>query len=142
MKVAIGADQAGFSLKEHLKAFITQLGFEVIDQTPTDELDFVDAASSVARAIQSGAVDRGIAIDEYGAGSFMVAAKHKGIVCAEISDEHSAKMTRDHNNASMITIGSGLVGNRLAEKLVQTFLEAEYSGGRHQIRVDMLNKMC
>lgn len=72
----------------------------------------------------------------------MTACKYKGIICAEVSDEHSAKMTREHNNASMITMGSGIVGKRLAESIVDAFIKGEYSGGRHQIRVDMLNKMA
>ncbi|WP_027417730.1 galactose-6-phosphate isomerase subunit LacA [Aneurinibacillus terranovensis] len=142
MKVVIGADKNGFELKEHLKGHLSALGYEVIDKTPENELDFVEAASRVAQAMLANEGDRGIAIDEYGAGSFMVATKHKGIICAEVSDEHSAKMTRDHNNASMITIGSGIVGRKLAETIAETFISAEYSGGRHQIRVDMLNKMC
>lgn len=84
----------------------------------------------------------GIAIDGYGAGSFITAAKIKGMVVAEVSDERSAYMTREHNNSRMITLGSKIVGEELALNIVKEFLQANYDGGRHQIRVDMLNKMA
>lgn len=84
----------------------------------------------------------GIIIDEYGAGSFMVANKVKGVVCAEVSDEHSARMTKEHNNANVISLGSGIVGKTLAKNIVMSFLNNNYSGGRHQIRVDMLNRLA
>ncbi|MCC5910226.1 MAG: galactose-6-phosphate isomerase subunit LacA [Clostridiaceae bacterium] len=141
-KVIIGADTKGFELKEHLKNYLKELGHEVIDKTPEGDLDFVESTKLVAEAILNKEGDRGIAIDEYGAGSFMVGNKHKNIICAQVSDEHSSKMTRDHNNASMIALGSGIVGKKVAEKIVETFAKAEYAGGRHQIRIDMLNKMC
>ena len=135
MKVLIGADKKGSILKEHLKNYLVSKGYEVIDKTE-DEVDLVDSADRVCKAIL-----RGILIDEYGAGSFMAANKHKGIICAEVSDEHSAYMTRSHNNTSVIAMGSGIVGTKLAEALVDNYLTSEYAGGRHQIRVDMLNKM-
>ena len=72
----------------------------------------------------------------------MVADKFKYIICAELNDEHSAKMTRDHNNANVITMGSGVIGEAVACKIAERFCVAKYSGGRHQIRIDMLNKMC
>lgn len=84
----------------------------------------------------------GIAIDAYGAGSFIVATKIKGMIAAEVSDERSAYMTRGHNNSKMITLGSEIVGDTLAKNVVKGFVNGHYDGGRHQIRVDMLNKMC
>ncbi|WP_160673301.1 galactose-6-phosphate isomerase subunit LacA [Clostridium sp. C8-1-8] len=140
MKILIGSDRAGSKLKEHLKAYLNGKGFEVIDKTE-DEVDLVDSADRVCKGILVGEGDRGILIDGYGAGSFMAANKHKGIICAEVSDEHSAYMTRNHNNTSIIAIGAGIVGDTLAEALVDNYLSSEYAGGRHQIRVDMLNKM-
>lgn len=141
MKVIIGSDSKGLELKEHLKKHLEVLGYEVVDKTASDKLDFVESSKLVANAILNGEGDRGILIDEYGAGSFMVANKIKGIICAQVSDEHSAKMTRDHNNTSIIALGSAVLGKKLAEKLVETYVDTQYSGGRHQIRVDMLNKM-
>ena len=81
-------------------------------------------------------------IDAYGAGPFMVATKIKGMVAAEVSDERSAYMTRGHNNSRMITMGAQLVGDELAKNIAKGFVNGKYDGGRHQIRVDMLNKMC
>lgn len=112
----------------------------MIDKTE-DEMDLVDSAHAVCKGILSNEGDRGILIDEFGVGSFMSANKHKGIICAEVSDEHSAHMTIGHNNTSVIALGSGIIGEKLAERIVDSYLESEYDGGRHQIRVDMLNKM-
>ncbi|MET1250296.1 galactose-6-phosphate isomerase subunit LacA [Sporolactobacillus sp. STCC-11] len=142
MKIIIGSDRKGAALKEHLKAYLGEKGYEVVDKTPESGVDFIESASRVAKAMQEQEGDRGIAIDEYGAGSFMVATKFKGVICAETSDEHSSKMTRSHNNASIITLGSGIVGEKLAEGCANAFIESDYAGGRHQVRVDMLNRMC
>lgn len=140
MKILIGADKKGESLKNHLKEYLEYKGYQVIDQSE-DEMDFVDVTCKVCKGIFNNAGNRGILIDEFGVGSFMVANKHKGIICAQVSDEHSAHMTIGHNNTSVITLGSGIVGERLAERIVDSYLESKYDGGRHQIRVDMLNKM-
>ncbi|MBY7142866.1 galactose-6-phosphate isomerase subunit LacA [Virgibacillus sp. NKC19-3] len=142
MKVVIGSDRNGFELKKILKTYITNLGHEIIDETPEKDLDLYEATTKVAKIIQEEKADRGIIIDEYGVGSSITANKYKGIICANVFDEHSATMTIRHNNASIISIGSGIVGPILAEKIVESFLTAEYDGGRHQVRVDMLNKMC
>ena len=140
MKILIGADKKGESLKNHLKSYLVCKGYQVVDKTE-GEMDFVDSADLVCKGILNNEGDRGILIDEFGVGSFMAANKHKGIICAEVSDEHSAHMTIGHNNTSVITLGSGVVGERLAESIVDSYLESKYDGGRHQIRVDMLNKM-
>jgi len=128
-------------MKQELKNHLNKLGIEVIDKTPY-ETDLVSAASLVSKALLNREADRGIILDEYGVGSSIVANKHKGIICANVFDEHSARITVEHNNTSVITIGTGIVGNILARKICEAFLSAKYDGGRHQIRVDMLNKMC
>lgn len=142
MKVLIGADKDGIHLKEVLKKHLEDQGYEVIDKTPETDLDFVDSTTSVIKALLADEGDRGILIDQYGAGSFMVANKFKGMICAEVSDEHSAKMTRNHNNTRAITLGAGVIGEELAKNCVDAYLNSEYAGGRHQVRIDMLNKMC
>ncbi|EDT14803.1 galactose-6-phosphate isomerase subunit LacA (plasmid) [Clostridium perfringens] len=141
MKILIGADKDGFELKEYLKEYLKKKNYEVIDKTPDKNLDFVDSSERICKGILANEGDRGILIDEYGAGSFMVANKFKNIICAEVSDEHSAYMTRNHNNTSIIAIGSGIVGKTLATNIVDAYLSSEYAKGRHQIRIDMLNKM-
>lgn len=141
MAVIIGADKAGVALKDVVKAYLLELGHEVIDVTEADR-DFVDTTLAVAKKVLSNDDNLGIVIDAYGAGPFMVATKIKGMIAAEVSDERSAYMTRGHNNARMITMGAEIVGPGVAKNIAKGFVEGEYDGGRHQIRVDMLNKMC
>lgn len=142
MKIAIGSDLKGFEMKKDLISYLESLGYMIRDETPEQDLDFVEAAVRVSKAVQNDQADRGIIIDEYGIGSFMTANKHKGIICANVCNEHSAEMTRRHNNANIITIGCGIVGKTLARKISRLFIQQKYDGGRHQIRVDMLNKQC
>lgn len=141
VKVIIGADQYGLSLKEHIKTFLLQHQYKVLDVTSEELEDFVDVTVAVAKEVQQNDENLGVVIDAYGVGSFMVATKIKGMIAAEVSDERSAYMTRSHNNSKMITMGAALVGQTLAENIVKGFIEGHYDGGRHQIRVDMLNKM-
>ena len=141
MRVVIGADSDGMELKEWLKDKLVQEGFEVEDKSIRPAEDFIASTLAITTDLKEHPESLGIAIDGYGAGSFMVATKIKGIVAAEVSDERSAYMTRDHNDARMITLGAAIVGKELALNIVKGFLSASYSGGRHQIRVDMLNEM-
>lgn len=117
-------------------------GYEVVDKSEQASVDFVEATLAVAQDLLKNEDSLGIAIDAYGAGSFMTATKVKGMVSAEVSDERSAFMTREHNNCRLITIGAEITGKDLAKNIVKEFLNASYDGGRHQIRVDMLNKMA
>ena len=118
------------------------MGYEVIDKSQGKDLDFYESSNLVAEAILNHEGDKGIVIDEYGTGSFNVCTKHKGIICAQVEDEHSAKMTRDHNNTSIIAIGAKVTSIEIAKKIAENFILSNYSGGRHQIRIDMLNKMA
>ena len=142
MAIIIGSDAAGKRLKDVIKTFLKDNNHEVLDVTERKDLDFVDSTLAVVHEVQKNDKNLGIAIDAYGAGSFMVATKVKGMIAAEVSDERSAYMTRGHNNARIITLGAEIVGDELAKNIVKDFGEAKYDGGRHQIRVDMLNKMC
>ncbi|VTS15524.1 galactose-6-phosphate isomerase subunit LacA [Streptococcus pseudoporcinus] len=141
MTIIIGADAQGHTLKNHIKAFLIKEGYDIKDVSELDK-DFVDNTLAVVKAVNEARENLGIMIDAYGAGSFMVATKIKGMIAAEVSDERSAYMTRQHNNARVITIGSEIVGQKLAENIAKAFVSAQYDGGRHQIRVDMLNKMA
>ena len=133
MSIVIGADAAGLRLKEVVKDFLEKENFHVVDVTAEGQ-DFVDVTLAVAAEVNKEEQNLGIVIDAYGAGPFMVAA--------EVSDERSAYMTRGHNNSRMITMGAQLVGDELAKNIAKGFVNGKYDGGRHQIRVDMLNKMC
>ncbi|MFS0985348.1 galactose-6-phosphate isomerase subunit LacA [Enterococcus durans] len=141
MAIVVGADLKGTRLKDVVKNFLVEEGFEAIDVTK-DGQDFVDVTLAVASEVNKDEQNLGIVIDAYGAGPFMVATKIKGMVAAEVSDERSAYMTRGHNNSRMITVGAEIVGDELAKNIAKGFVNGKYDGGRHQIRVDMLNKMC
>ncbi|WP_032913636.1 galactose-6-phosphate isomerase subunit LacA [Streptococcus sanguinis] len=141
MAIIIGADAAGSKLKDVVKDFLVGENFEVVDVTKEGQ-DFVDVTLAVAAEVNKQEENLGIVIDAYGAGPFMVATKIKGMVAAEVSDERSAYMTRGHNNSRMITMGAEIVGEVLAKNIAKGFVNGKYDGGRHQIRVDMLNKMC
>ena len=141
MAIIIGADGAGNKLKDVVKDFLIGENFEVVDVTEEGK-DFVDVTLAVAAEVNKQEQNLGIVIDAYGAGPFMVATKIKGMVAAEVTDERSAYMTRGHNNSRMITMGAEIVGEGLAKNIAKGFVNGKYDGGRHQIRVDMLNKMC
>ena len=141
MAIIIGADAAGSKLKDVVKDFLVGENFEVVDVTKEGQ-DFVDVTLAVAAEVNKQEENLGIVIDAYGAGPCMVATKIKGMVAAEVSDERSAYMTRGHNNSRMITMGAEIVGEGLAKNIAKGFVNGKYDGGRHQIRVDMLNKMC
>ena len=141
MAIIIEADAAGSKLKDVVKDFLVGENFEVVDVTKEGQ-DFVDVTLAVAAEVNKQEENLGIVIDAYGAGPFMVATKIKGMVAAEVSDERSAYMTRGHNNSRMITMGAEIVGEGLAKNIAKGFVNGKYDGGRHQIRVDMLNKMC
>ena len=140
MKVILGSDVDGNELKDYIKNYLLENGYDVIDKS--ENKDFVETTYAVAQTVLADDDSLGIVFDAYGAGSFMVATKIKGMVAAEVSDERSAYMTRGHNNSRIITIGSKIVGTEVAKNIVKGFLTAGYDGGRQQIRVDMLNKMC
>lgn len=142
MRVVLGSDAAGRELKELVAAHLVELGHEVVDLSPEPAADFVDSATAVAHDLLEHDGSQGFAFDGYGVGSYMAATRVKGMVAANISDERSAYMTREHNNARMVCMGPKVVGPELALRIVDEFLAADYAAGRHQIRVDMLNKMA
>lgn len=142
MKIYLSSDNDGHELKEYLITAIKQAGYDVVNLTEKPAEDFVDSTALACKALQEDKNSNAIVVDAYGAGSYMVANKYEGIIPAELSDERTAYMTKEHNNARMITLGSEIVGKDLAENISLEFLRAEYDGGRHQVRVDMLNAMC
>ena len=142
MTIIIGSDVDGQRLKDLIKTYLVESNFDILDVNEGKDLDFVDSTLAIAKEVQKNDDNLGIAIDAFGVGSFMTATKIKGMIAAEVSDERSAYMTRGHNNSKMITLGSEIVGDTLAQNVVKGFVNGHYDGGRHQIRVDMLNKMC
>lgn len=141
MKIALGSDKKGFELKEIIKKYLQDKEYVVLDVTEEPAEDFIDSSTAVSKAILEGKADRGLMFDEYGAGSFIASNKIKGMITANVTEERTAHMTTEHNGAKAIAIGSGIVGPALAKSIVDSYLDIEYAGGRHQVRVDMLEKM-
>jgi ribose 5-phosphate isomerase B len=138
--VALGADHGGFALKEQLKAFISGLGYGVIDcgTHSTEAVDYPDLAYAVARLVGTGEAWRGLVIDGAGIGSAMAANKVPGVRAALCYDYATAVNSREHNDANVLTLGAGLIGPALAKQITQTWLATEFGGGRHQARVDKI----
>ena len=143
MKVSIASDHAGYDMRqlviEHLKA----KGFEVIDGgavSATERFSYVEAGNKVAKDVQSGAADRGIAICGTGIGISMVCNKHKGILAALGNNESMARMCRQHNDANVLAFGARVVGPEIAFAMVDCFFEEEFAGGRHAERVGQMKQ--
>ncbi len=138
--VAIGADHGGFELKENLRAYITELGFDVRDMGTYNKnpVDYPEFAHAVAKLVGTGKAWRGIVIDGAGIGSCMVANKVPGVRAGLAYDLSSANNSREHNDANVLTLGAGLIGVNLARQIVKTWLTTEFGGGRHAPRVEKI----
>lgn len=143
MNVAICSDKTSKNLRQVLKVYITALGHKVKDYSDDESLEgYLKQIVTASKDAVEKKVDRVVFIDSVGGKSFTISSKVKGMVTACITDEHSAKMTRNHNGAQAIAIGSNLVNENLAKSLVKIFIEKDFLAGRHMVRIDMLNKMC
>jgi len=138
--VAIGADHGGYNMKEMLKTFL-QPKYVVIDcgTSSTDAVDYPDFALAVAEMVASGRAWRGIVIDGAGIGSCMAANKVPGVRAAQCYDQATAVNSREHNDANVLTLGAGLIGEALAKQITETWLKTDFGGGRHQRRIDKIN---
>ena len=143
MKISMGCDHGGYNLKEHIKKYLVDQGHEVVDCgcNSLDSCDYPIYGAAAARAVADGTCERGIVICTTGIGISITANKIKGIRCALCSEPLSAEMTRRHNNANMLSMGAGMIGPNMAERIVSTFLATEFEGGRHQRRVDLLTSI-
>ena len=141
--LAIASDHGGYNLKEHIKAYLAAKGITCKDfgTDSTESCDYPIFGKAAAEAVASGECEKGIVICTTGIGISITANKVKGIRCALCADSLSAEMTRRHNNANMLAMGAGIVGPNLAERIVDTFLNTEFEGGRHQRRVDLITDM-
>jgi len=140
MKIALGADHGGYSVKEIVKKHLTEQGHEVEDcgTYDTASCHYPVYAEKVCKTVTAGAADFGILICGTGIGMSMCANKIKGIRAAAVSDCFTAEATRRHNNANVICLGERTVGPGLALRIIDTFLAAPFDGGRHQTRIDMM----
>ncbi len=135
--VAIGADHAGYELKEALKGYLSELGYGVVDcgTDSTASVDYPDFAYAVAGWVAQGQVWRGIIVDGAGIGSCMAANKVPGVRAGLCYDQATAVNSREHNDANVLTLGAGLIGLNLARQIVKSWLETPAGGGRHARRV-------
>lgn len=143
MRIAIGADHAGFPLKQHLIATLARLGHVVQDRGTHSEAaaDYPPICADVARLVTSGKADRGIVIGGSGQGEQMAANKIRGARAALCNDLYTARMSRAHNDANVLAIGGRIVAFGLAEEIVAVWLETPFDGGRHQRRVDQISEL-
>ncbi|HSR29649.1 MAG TPA: ribose 5-phosphate isomerase B [Anaerolineae bacterium] len=138
--VALGADHGGYGMKEDLKAYLSELGYDVIDcgTHSSDSVDYPDFAYAVAKLVSERRAWRGIIIDGAGIGSCMAANKVPGVRAAMCYDHATAVNSREHNDANVLSLGGVLVGRSLARQIVKTWLETDFGGGRHARRVDKI----
>ena len=139
-KITIGSDHAGYELKLKVIEHLKERGIETIDvgTYSTDSCDYPDFAHAVCKNVQDGVTELGILVCGTGIGMSMAANKHKGIRAAACSDTFSARLTRMHNDANVLCFGERVVGMGLACDLVDNFIDAEFEGGKHARRVDMI----
>lgn len=141
MKIAFGADHAGFELKNFLIEVVKKMGHEVIDMGTGSScsVDYPEYAKAVAVAVSEGKADRGILICGTGIGMSIVANKFKNIRAALCNELFTAKMSRLHNDANILAIGGRIVGKDLAKEIVTVWLTTPFKGGRHLKRVEQIN---
>ncbi|MHB0886147.1 MAG: ribose 5-phosphate isomerase B [Bacillota bacterium] len=140
MRVAIGCDHAGVDLKHEVVKYLKEQGVEVTDFGPegADSVDYPDYARKVAEAVRGGAAERGVLICGTGIGMSISANKVPGIRAALCHDVYSARLTREHNDANVLTMGARVIGAGLALEIVKAFFGAEFAGGRHARRVEKI----
>mgnify|MGYP000041116731 CR=1 FL=1 len=140
MRIAIGADHAGFALKQHLLATLARLGHDVDDRgTHSDApTDYPPICAEVARLVASGRADRGVIVGGSGQGEQIAANKVTGARAALCNDLYTARMSRAHNDANVLAIGGRIVAAGLADEIVALWLDTPFEGGRHQRRVNQI----
>lgn len=140
MKIVVGNDHRGYEAKEQVKAIVKQLGHECIDMGAPDKnpVDYPDVAYKTALTVANKNADRAILICGTGIGMSIAANKVKGIRAALCHDELNAQISRNHNDANVLCLAGDLVGAIVLRKIVETWLNTEFTGGRHQRRVNKI----
>jgi ribose 5-phosphate isomerase B len=143
MKIAIGADHAGFELKDRIRQHLEQKGFQVMDEgtRSADSVDYPDYARLVAHDVSQNRADRGILVCGSGIGMAMAANKVAGIRAANVSSEYEAQMSREHNNANVLALGARILEQEAALRIVDRWLATTFAGGRHERRVEKMAAM-
>jgi len=142
MRVAIAADHAAVPLKTALVAWLEQAGHDVLDlgTNSSASVDYPDYGFAIAQALADGRAERGVALCGSGIGIAIAANRHPACRCALVSEPLSARLARTHNDANAIAMGARLIGDTMAIACLEAFLAADFEGGRHQHRVDMLSR--
>jgi len=143
MKIAIAADHAGYELKQQLIVWLKELEHRILDFGTFSEesVDYPDFAFPASEAVAAGIADYGVLICGTGTGMCITANKVIGIRAASCTNANMAEMARRHNNANVLAIGSRIVSLELAKEIVQVFVEVEFEGGRHMIRIEKLHSI-
>lgn len=141
--IAIASDHGGYELKEQIKEFLEAKGLDCRDfgTDSAASCDYPVFGRAAAQAVASGECGRGIVICTTGIGISITANKVKGVRCALCADPLSAELARRHNDANMLSLGAGMTGPKLAERIVEVFLSTDFEGGRHRRRVDLISAM-
>lgn len=143
MRIAIGADHAGFALKEHLKRTLARLGHDVNDFGTHDHqpVDYPDICVAVGRAVAEGRADRGVVLGGSGQGEQIAANKVPGIRAALCNDLFTARLSRQHNDANVLAMGGRIVATALADEILELWLATAFAGGRHERRIARLAEL-
>lgn len=138
--IAIGSDHGGFELKEAVKALLEKRGIAVEDMGTNDgnSVDYPDFGEKVARKVSSGEAEKGVLVCGTGIGMSIVANKFPGVRAALAADTYMAKMAKQHNNANILVLGGRVIDENEASEMVAIWLDAEFEGGRHQVRLDKI----
>lgn len=142
-KIAIASDHGGIELKDDLKIFLKERGYDVIDMgtNGNESVDYPDYGIPVAEKVSKGELEKGILICGTGIGMSIVANKFPNVRAALVSDVYSARMAKEHNDANILVIGGRITGKGLAREMVSAWLEAKFEGGRHQKRLDKIREI-
>lgn len=143
MHIALAADHAGYTLKDELARWLAEQGHQVTDlgTNSADSVDYPQFGARLANAVETGEVDRGIAVCGSGIGISIAVNRNPGCRCARVDDPLSAALAREHNDANVLALGARLVGPDMAKACVSAFLGTDFAGGRHQRRVDQLSSL-
>ena len=143
MRIAIGADHAGVKLKQEIRQLLDERGIAYQDfgTNSTESVDYPDFAAAVAGEVGDGRADFGILFCGSGIGMAIAANKVEGVRAAPVTDEQSARLSREHNNANVLALGERITPADLARQIVNTFLDTPFAGGRHQRRLDKISAL-
>ena len=141
--IALGADHAGFHLKEALKGWLIDHGYQIVDYGThsTEPVDYPDYAAQVAEAVADQKVDRGVLVCGTGIGMTIAANKVPGVRAALCSDLYTARMSREHNDANVLALGGRLMGSEMALDILRMWLETDFAGDRHRRRRDKIGDL-